>query len=124
MLSLERDYARLEISADAYFGDVSQAVRTLFQLCRVNTLRGALIVSGQSPTDWKSCMRVGIRIADIRGVLPESKLALVVQRAGAKQRDDVCEAAKDAGLVCRVFEDERSALAWLKEPGLRVVPAA
>ena len=113
MVSLEKDYARLEISADDDFADVSEAIRMLFQLCRVNKLPGALIVSLQGPTAWRSCMRLGIRFAHGRGTLPDSKLALVVQGTEATQRDDVSDAAKEAGLACRVFDDERTALAWL-----------
>lgn len=124
MVSLEKDYARLEISTDDSFGDVSDAVLMLFQLCRVNNLRGALLVSHQGPMDWRSSIRVGIRFSHLKGALPDSKLALVVQGTETRQRDDVCEAARDVGLTCRVFEDEPEALAWLKEPRLRLVPAA
>ena len=124
MVSLEKDHARLAIPKDEDFGDVSETVRMFFQLCRVNRLSGALIVSLQDPTAWRSCMRLAIRFSDSRGTLPHSKLALVVAGADSKQRDDVRLVAEQAGLACRVFQDEAKALAWLKAPGLRVFPPA
>jgi len=98
MLSLEKGHARLVIPADQDFGDVSESIRMIFQVCRVNALGGALIVSLQSPTSWRSSIRVGIRFCAGRGVLPAGKLALVVQGSEAKQRDDVGAVAKEAGL--------------------------
>lgn len=85
----------------------------LFQLCRVNNLRGALIVSLQAATDWRSCMRLGIRFSASRGALP-SALALTVPDATQRQQSEVCDTAHEAGLVCRVFDDERRALAWIE----------
>lgn len=119
MLSLEKSHARLVIPEDQDFGEVSESIRMIFQLCRVNALSGALVVSLQSPTSWRSSIRVGIRFGAGRGTLLASKLALVVQGSEARQRDDVCAVAKEAGVSCRVFEDERAALAWLKEPSRR-----
>ena len=123
MLSLAKDHARLEIPANEDFSDVSESIRMLFQLCRVNNLRGALIVSLQGPTDWRSCMRLAIRFCASRGTLPNSKLALVVHGTEPRHRDDVREAARESELICQVFESEPAAVAWLNEagPGLRVV---
>lgn len=125
MISLGTRHARLEIPAQESFGEVSESIRMLFQLCRVNGLPGAMIVSLQGATDWRSCMRLGIRFAAVRSMLPHSRLALVAQNTQSRQRGDVCEVAHEAGLTCQVFEQEENALAWLDEdrPGLRVVPA-
>ena len=126
MLSLEKDHARLEIAAGEEFERVSESIRMLFQLCRVNGLRGALIVSRQAVWDWRSCMRLGIRFCASRGALPDARLALVVQGSELRQREDVTGVAGEAGLACRVFEHEPGALAWLREsgPALRIIGAS
>jgi hypothetical protein len=122
MLSLEKEHARLEISAKDDFGHVVESIRMLLQLCRINGLRSALIVSHQSATDWRSSLRIGIKFCASRGVMPDCKLALVVHGAQPLQRDDVCQVAHEAGLACRVLESEDAALTWLKEAGPNVQP--
>ena len=116
MLFLTPDYARLEIARDREFHEVSQAVVTLFQVCRLNGLRNALIVSRQSGLDWRSCMRLGIRLTESRGILlpkGEGKLALVEHDASDTARKDVGDVADEVGLICRVFKAEDAALRWL-----------
>lgn len=113
----ELGYARLEVVRDQDFTEVAEAIRTLFHACCLNNHLGALIVSSQSGVDWRSCVRLAIRIAANKAVLPKSKLALVITPNNNQLRKDVTNAADEAGLACNVFDDEADAIAWLGGSG-------
>lgn len=113
MLSLTSGYARLEIPRDQPFTDAAESLRMVFQVCRLNGLSGALVVSRQAPTDWRSCMRVAMRFSATRSAMPRSRFALVVQDAGDDLRKDVIAVAKEVELECSIFDDEANAIEWL-----------
>lgn len=113
MLSLASRYARLDIPEDEDFGQVSESIRALLQVCRLNGLRCALIVSRQHAFDWRSSVRIGLRFAAARGPLGDTRLALVTDHFNDGARDDVLAVARSAGLECLVFHREDEAIAWL-----------
>ena len=113
MLSLASNYARLEIEKDQDFTDVSESIRMLLQVCRLNGYGAALVVSDQEPFDWRSSLRVGIRFSASRAPMPVVKLALVARHDNEALQNDVCTAAREAGLDCRVFLEEGQAIAWI-----------
>ena len=113
MLTLGPGYARLVIATDAEFGHVSESIRALLQICRLNGLGGALIVSHQHALDWRSSLRVGIRFAASRDSIRGLRLALVADHFNDGAREDVLAVARDFALECRVFRREAEALAWL-----------
>lgn len=82
MLSLEDPHARLALEKDEPFTSVTASVRSLFQVCRLTRLPGALIVSEQLGFDFRSSMRVALKFAAIRPApLPGIRLALVAGAA-------------------------------------------
>ena len=111
MISLAPGHARLWIDANEPFDQVSESIRTLLQLCRLNKLDG-LVVSAQAELDWRSSMRVALRFAAIRGGNTNFKLAFVA-KARADVRDAVLEVARTIGAECAVFGREESAVGWL-----------
>lgn len=113
MLTLEPGYARLDISRDEDFGRVSESIRALLQVCRMNRFRGALIVSAQDAFDWRSSLRMGIRFSAARGAMPGVRLACVVRHFNDGAQQDVLAVAREARLECRIFRDEEEAIAWL-----------
>jgi len=113
MISLTPDYARLVIEKDRPFDDVTESIRTIFQICRVNELPAAIVVSEQNAFDWRSSLRVAIRFISTRWSAPEIKLGLVVFSADASIREDVCKTATDSGFECKVFDQEADAIAWV-----------
>lgn len=113
MLSLAPGFARLDIERDEEFGQVSESVRALLQVCRVNGLRNALVVSKQDAFDWRSSLRIGIRFAASRASFEELRLALVAGHFNDGAWHDVVSVAREAGLECQIFSDERKALDWL-----------
>jgi hypothetical protein len=113
VLTIAPRYARLTVAENEPFENVTESVRTLLQVCRMNKLGAAMIVSGQHRLDWRSSMRVALRFAAARTPLPRLDLALVVADAGPGGAE-VLLVAKEAGLNCRVFPNESAALAWLK----------
>ena len=121
MLTLASGYARLDIDRDEEFGRVSESVRSLLHVCRLNGLSAALIVSRQDAYDWRSSLRIGIRFAASREALHGLRLALVAEHFNDGAREDVLGVARQVGLECRVLRDEAEALAWLlsgsSEPG-------
>ena len=112
MITLTPSYARLLIDRDQPFEQVTESVRTIFQICRVNKLRAAIVVSEQEPFDWRSSLRVAIRFVATRWDVPEIKLGLVALKADETIRDDVCKAATEAGFDCQVFDEEAAAVEW------------
>ena len=104
-------YARLEISHDEDFAEVSHSMGALLQACRLNGLGGALVVSRQDAYDWRSSLRIGFAAnrADVDGL----RLALVAEHFNDGARDDVLAAARNAGLHGRAVRDETEALAWI-----------
>lgn len=113
MLTLAAGYARLDIARDEEFGHVSESIRSLLHICRLNGLRAALIVSRQDAFDWRSTLRMGIRFAVSREARLELRLALVTHHFNDLARQDVLAVASEAKLDCRVFRSEPDALAWL-----------
>jgi hypothetical protein len=113
MITLTSGYARLSIGEDEPFDQVSESMRMLFQLCRLNALHG-LVVSKQAALDWRSSMRVALRFIAIRGSAPDMRLAFVA-KAGEDVRGAVCSVAETAGLQCAVFRSEEKAVKWLTD---------
>jgi hypothetical protein len=114
VLSFAHDQARLEVEKDALFTDVTESVRTLLQVCRLNQLPAAMIISHQSGFDFRSSVRVALKFAAARPApLPRIRLALVALVAEDSTVQGVVEVAQEIGLVCKVFRDERAATAWL-----------
>ena len=114
MLSVAHDHARLEVEKDAPFTDVTESVRTLLQVCRLNQLTAGMIISHQSGFDFRSSVRVALKFAAARpAALPHIRLALVALVAEDFTVQAVVELAQELGLVCKAFGDERSATAWL-----------
>lgn len=113
MLSLLPGYARLDIDRDEDFGAVSQSIRAVLHVARLNSLPGALVVSRQGAYSWRSSLRIGIGFAagdaGVRGL----RLALVALHFNDGAREDVLASAQSAGLDCRVFRDEDEARDWL-----------
>jgi hypothetical protein len=112
MLTITPRYARLAVAENEPFENITESVRTLLQVCRMNKLGAALVVSAQHRLDWRSSMRVALRFVAARSPLPRLNLALVVADAGPAGAE-VQLVADEAGLNCRVFPDEKAALAWL-----------
>ena len=117
MLTLAPGYARLEIARDTEFGEVSESIRALLHVCRLNRLRAALVVSHQDAFDWRSSLRIGIRFTASREALDGLRLALVAEHFNDGAREDVLAVAKQAGLDCRIFRSEAEAIAWLAPQG-------
>lgn len=113
MLSLAPGYARLDIGRNDEFGEVSESIRALLHVCRLNGFRSALIVSAQNAFDWRSSMRIGIRFAAARSVIAGLRLAFVARHFNDGAREDVLAVAREAKLDCRLFRDEADAIAWL-----------
>lgn len=113
MLSLAAGYARLEVPKDADFVQVSESIRTLLDVCRMNSLPGALIVSAQDGFDWRSSLRIGLQFAAARGVAGGIRLALVAGHFNDGAREDVLRTARGVGMDCGVFRDEAEAIGWL-----------
>lgn len=117
MLTLRPGYARLDIGRDEEFGRVSESVRALLHVCRLNGLVSALIVSRQDAFDWRSSLRIGIRFAAGREALEGLRLALVAEHFNDGAREDVLAVARDAKLDCRIFRSEGEAIGWLSTGG-------
>lgn len=114
MLSLADGYARLDIERDEEFGSVSESIRALLHVCRLNGLLAALVVSRQDAFDWRSSLRIGLRFAASRAAIaPALRLALVADHFNDGAREDVLAATQQLGLQCRVFRAEPDAIAWL-----------
>jgi hypothetical protein len=113
MLTLEDKYARLAIGADDAFQDVTESVRSLFQICRLNELEGALVVSEQDDFDWRSSLRVAVRFYRVRYTLPPLRLALVKPGAAPRIAAEVVDFVAQAGLACACHGSEAEALVWL-----------
>lgn len=113
MLTLAPGHARLDIVPDADFGYVSESIRALLHVCRLNRLPAALIVSRQDVFDWRSSVRIGIRFAASRDAIRGLRLALVADHYNDAAREDVLAVAQETGLDCRIFRRLDEALAWL-----------
>lgn len=114
MLSLTPDYARLEIGKDEPFADVTESVRALLHLCRINRLGTALIVSHQVGFDLRSSLRVALKFVSSRPApMPEVRLAIVALVAPEEMLAPLEQAGYEAGLDCKGFGEETRALAWL-----------
>jgi hypothetical protein len=113
MLSLTPKYARLTIEKLQAFGDVTESLRSLFQICRLNDFKAALVVSYQDAYDFRSSVRVALRFAASRSAIPPIKLALVVSGADFGVRGDVQDVAEELGLECKFFFVEEHAISWI-----------
>jgi hypothetical protein len=113
MLSLAKDHARLEIPSDEDFSRISESLRALLEVCRLNRLRGALVTSRQSAHDWRSSLRIALRVAAEATALGDLRLALVAEHFNDGAREDVVSVANQVGLQCRIFRNEPDAIAWL-----------
>jgi hypothetical protein len=113
VLSLAPGHARLDIDHDEDFGQVSESIRALLHVCRMNELRSALVVSKQDAFDWRSSLRIGIRFAASRSPIKDLRLALVANHFNDGARHDVRAVARENEVQCEVFGNEREALAWL-----------
>lgn len=113
MLSLADGYARLDIERNEDFGSVSESIRALLHVCRLNALQAALIVSRQEAFDWRSSLRIGMRFAASRAAVGDIRMALVADHFNDGARDDVLSVANQVGLQCRVFRSEPEAIGWL-----------
>jgi hypothetical protein len=122
MLTLGPGYARLDLGRDEDFTRVTESVRTILHVCRLNGFPGALISSHQDAFDWRSSLRIALRFAAARGAFAGLRLALVTDHFNDGARDDVLVVAREAQLDCRVFREEAEALAWLS--GAATGPAA
>jgi hypothetical protein len=117
MLTLGPGYARLDIARDDDFGGVSESMRALLHVCRLNGLQAALIVSRQDAFDWRSSLRIGLRFAAGRAALAGLRLALVAEHFNDGADRDVLAVAREAKLDCRIFRREAEAIAWLVSGG-------
>lgn len=113
MLTLGAGFARLDIARDDDFTQVSESIRSLLHICRLNGLDRALVVSRQEAFDWRSTLRIGIRFAASRAALRGLRLALAADHFNDGAHHDVLEVAGEAGIECRVFRREAEAIAWL-----------
>jgi hypothetical protein len=113
VISLTQEYARLVIDRDQPFADVTESFRTLFQICRLNALPAALVVSLQDAYDWRSSLRVAFRFSASRGAMPAIQLALVAAHTIAAVGKDVVDVAQEIGLECKLFTREADAIAWI-----------
>jgi hypothetical protein len=113
VLSLASGYARLDIPRDEEFAQVSESIRALLHICRLNGFPRALVVSRQDAFDWRSSLRIGIRFAAARGAMTGLRLALVAAHFNDTAKEEVLLVAHEAGLQCRVFQTEPEAIAWL-----------
>jgi hypothetical protein len=113
MLSLAKDHARLEISADEEFTRISESLRSLLEVCRLNRLAGAVVTSRQSAHDWRSSLRIALRVAAEGAAGSGIRLALVADHFNDRAREDVLAVAKQVGLQCRIYRSEPDAIAWL-----------
>ena len=113
MLSLASGYARLDIPKDEDFATISESIRSLLHVCRLNGFRGALVVSRQDAFDWRSSVRIALRFAAARGAIDGTRLALVAAHFNDGARDDVLAVARSVSVECKVFRREGEAIAWL-----------
>jgi hypothetical protein len=113
MLSLTPNYARLRIEKMQDFSEISESLRSLFQICRLNDLKAALAVSTQDAFDFRSSIRIALRFAASRSAIPQVKLALVVSGADFAIRQDVQKVAEEVGVECKLFAVEEQAVAWI-----------
>lgn len=122
MISLTPNYARLFIDKQRPFDEVTESLRTVLQICRVNALHAAIVISEQDAFDWRSSLRVAIRFVAARWGAAEIKLGLVVFTADAKIRQEVRKTATEAGFDCKVFDEEADAVRWVTREGGAAAP--
>lgn len=114
MLTFGSGHARLVVQKDEPFTGVTESVRSLLQLCRLNRLTAALIVSEQVGFDFRSSVRIAFKFAASRPApLPRIRVALVALAADDAMLGSVAEAVNGVGLICRGFRNEAQAMAWL-----------
>jgi hypothetical protein len=114
VLSLNRDYARLEVDQDQPFVDITESIRALIHVCRLNGLRSALVVSHQFGFDLRSSLRVALKFVSSRPApLPQVRLAIVAPVAAESVLATLERVAEEIGLECKGFREEAQAMAWL-----------
>lgn len=116
MLSLTAGYARLQVPKDEDFARVAESIRTLLYVCRLNGLRGALVVSAQDGFDWRSSLRIALRFVTA-GTAEGTRLALVAGHFNDSAYQDVLDVARSVGMECQVFRREPEAIDWLRAVG-------
>ena len=124
MLSLGPGYARLDLGHDEDFAHVSESIRALLQVCRLNRFPGVLVASAQDAYDWRSSLRIALRFAAARGALDGVRVALVAHHFNDGARADVLAVARQLGLECRVFHRDAEAIAWLSTGSAMPAPEA
>jgi hypothetical protein len=122
VLSLASGYARLDIPKDEDFSAISESIRALLHVCRLNGFRGALVVSRQDAFDWRSSVRIALRFAAARGAVDGMRLGLVADHFNDAASHDVLAVARSVGVECRVFRREGEAIAWLSSGSARPAP--
>jgi hypothetical protein len=124
MISLTPNYARLFIDKQRPFDEVTESMRSVLQICRVNGLPAAIVISEQDAFDWRSSLRVALRFIATRWGASQIKLGLVVFSADPDIRQDVRKTATDAGFDCKVFDEEADAVRWVTLGGGATGPRA
>ena len=115
LLSLANGYARLEIEKDQPFVEVTESIRSLLQVCRLNQLPAALVVSRQGGFDLRSSVRVALKFVASRPLgLPPVRLAIVGLLADDGVLGALEKTADEAGIAAKTFSEEAAALAWLR----------
>jgi hypothetical protein len=113
VISLGSHHVRLFIERDRPFDEVTESIRTVLQICRMNSLPAAIVISEQAGFDWRSSMRVAIRFVAIRWAVSDTKLALVVFNVEEGICNEVRNVAVEAGFDCEIFDEEADAIAWV-----------
>ena len=113
MISLGSHHVRLFIERDRPFDEVTESIRSALQICRMNSLPAAMVISEQAGFDWRSSMRVAIRFVAIKWAVSDTKLALVTFNVEEGIRNDVRNVAIEAGFDCEIFDQEAAAIEWV-----------
>ena len=114
MLQVSPEYVRLEIEHNVELAEIPEVMRTALQVCRLNDIGRALIVSDGDGLDLRAGIRAALRTMLARRILPRVALALVGKNAEALTGLRSVKALADAeNISCEVFADEPAALAWL-----------
>lgn len=114
MLELSPTHVRLLIEKDLALSEIPEAFRTAMQVCRLNDIPGALIVSEQLDLELRAGLRAGLRTLVARTLMPPVSLALVGLNASALEAFLAVKSfADDHSIPCELFDAERVALEWL-----------
>jgi hypothetical protein len=122
MLELFPQYVRLLLEKGLALGEIPEAFRTAMQVCRLNDVSGAMLVSDHVDLDLRAGMRAGLRTLVARTMMPKKvRLALVGLNCGALHAFRAVKALADEQQIpCEVFSEEKAALEWLLARGSNV----